>query len=156
MSVRALVATGLVAIAGCAASGPPSAPRPAPRADVPAPPPASAAATEQAAPLPPRASEPAAPKPALEPRSIGDVTCESDVECAVTTRADCCDCCVGPPMATSSAWLAWRDQQLCASTRCEPCGKVKCPDVASASDVRAVCRERACVLERIAQRADAG
>ncbi len=59
------------------------------------------------------------------PSTIGDQTCARDDDCALTRRSECCDCCEGPVLATSKAWLRWRDG-TCKRTRCEPCGKVKC------------------------------
>lgn len=84
-------------------------------------------------------------RPSL-PTTIGDVTCLGDGDCALTTRADCCDCCASNARATSRAWLDWRDGTLCKQTRCEPCGKVKCPYFPPAEAFAARCESGSCVL----------
>ncbi|MFO0564758.1 MAG: hypothetical protein U0263_03800 [Polyangiaceae bacterium] len=122
-------------------------PRSVATASTPAP---SAEPAEGTTPAPPSSAgeAPSAAPPAIsEPSSIGDTTCASDTDCAITTRADCCECCASQPMATSGAWLDWREGQ-CKKTRCEPCGKVKCRWFEPASAFRARCVERSCVLER--------
>lgn len=96
----------------------------------------------------PTAFEPPAPKarvPRTDLQSIGDTTCSSDADCAMTTKAECCDCCPSRPMATSAAWLGWRDGKQCAQTRCEPCGKVACVD-AETLDLAPMCDRGKCVL----------
>jgi len=53
--------------------------------------------------------------------TVGDVTCRTDADCVVTTKRDCCECCPRRALATSKTWLAWRDTQQCATTRCIGC-----------------------------------
>lgn len=120
--------------------------QPAPRPDVPAsigtsPPTAVVASADAAA-----GSIPDAQTPLSRPTTLGDVTCQGDGDCALTTRADCCDCCASNPMATSRAWLDWRDGTLCKQTRCEPCGKVKCPNFLPVDGFTARCESGSCVL----------
>lgn len=71
--------------------------------------------------------------------SIGDVTCSSDDDCVVTTKFDCCACCSGLPLATSRAWLKWRDETECPKTKCTPCGKRSCQTPHDPSRFLAVC-----------------
>lgn len=80
----------------------------------------------------------------LDARSrVGDVTCQTDAECTVTTKQECCPCCPHSPLATSAKWLAWRDGQ-CASERCVPCAKKCAPE--EKSSAHAICRQNACTL----------
>lgn len=86
----------------------------------------------------------AAPETSPRVPTVGDVTCAADADCAITARRDCCDCCATQPAATSAAWLKWFEGTQCATTRCEPCGKVKCPDVDEPGDFRPVCVSKRC------------
>ena len=63
---------------------------------------------------------------AHESSTVGDVTCASDADCAVTTRRDCCECCPRRALATSKKWLEWRDAQQCAIEKCAGCDE-SCP-----------------------------
>jgi hypothetical protein len=109
--------------------------------------PAVAAPTAAPPAIPTVPEAPVSPEPASA-STIGDVTCERDADCAITTRAECCDCCASAPRATSGAWLDWRDHTMCAQTTCEPCGKVKCPSVEPPSTFRVACERGQCALVR--------
>ncbi len=73
---------------------------------------------------------------------VGDATCQTNDDCAVTTKAECCECCPHAPLATSKKWLAWRDGR-CAAERCVPCDKKCAPEIAKPG---AICRENLCTL----------
>ncbi len=76
---------------------------------------------------------------------VGDVTCQTDADCTVTTKRDCCPCCVYAPLATSKKWLAWRDGQ-CAAEHCPACA-AKCKPEEQTS-AHAICAQNACTLAR--------
>jgi len=63
---------------------------------------------------------------AHESTTVGDVTCSTDADCAVTTRRECCECCPRKALATSKKWLEWRDKQQCAIEKCAGCDE-SCP-----------------------------
>jgi len=62
---------------------------------------------------------------AHESTTVGDVTCNVDADCAVTTKRDCCECCPRKPLATSKKWLDWRDG-TCMLAKCAGCDE-SCP-----------------------------
>lgn len=55
---------------------------------------------------------------ARESTTVGDVTCQSDDDCAVTTNRECCECCPRRALATSAKWLEWRDAK-CPACACD-------------------------------------
>jgi hypothetical protein len=64
---------------------------------------------------------------AHESTTVGDVTCNADADCAVTTERECCECCPRKALATSKKWLQWRDGQQCAIMKCG-CDKSCAPE----------------------------
>lgn len=98
--------------------------------------------------IPTASAVPVSPEPASS-STTGDVTCERDADCAITTRAACCDCCESAPRATSRAWLDWRDHTMCAPTKCEPCGSATCRSVEPAATFRTACEGGQCALFRV-------
>jgi len=54
---------------------------------------------------------------AHESTTVGDVTCNADGDCTVTTSRECCECCPRKALATSKKWLQWRDQ-TCKPATC--------------------------------------
>ena len=74
--------------------------------------------------------------------TVGDVTCNTDSDCAVTTKRDCCECCPRKALATSKKWLEWRDTQQCAVEKCAGCDE-SCPPQ---TGFQAVCRAAKCQL----------
>ncbi len=79
---------------------------------------------------------------------IGDTTCETDADCAITATRECCDCCPSEPSVTSRAWLSWRDSTQCKQLRCEPCSNAPCAAVAPPSAFVATCVRKSCTLFR--------
>jgi hypothetical protein len=76
-------------------------------------------------------------------RTVGDTTCRTDADCAVTTKHDCCDCCPSGPYATSKTWLSWQTGQ-CATEKCAACLNPQCAALDSSS--RARCNGGTCEL----------
>jgi hypothetical protein len=102
---------------------------------------------------PPSAPAPALPEEMLPGRTVGDTTCQQDVDCVVGTPSEgCCPCCPEAPRATSRAWLAWFTEfqpKMCSTQRCGTvCDGVACETVEPQGAFRAVCRGRSCALER--------
>jgi hypothetical protein len=81
---------------------------------------------------------------AREITTVGDVTCNTDADCAVTTKRDCCECCPRKALATSKKWLAWRDQQQCAVEKCAGCDESCRPETGKS----AACNAGKCALVR--------
>lgn len=80
---------------------------------------------------------------AHESTTVGDVTCATDADCAVTTKRDCCECCPRKALATSKKWLDWRDG-TCTLTKCGGCDESCPPETGK----RAACTAGKCVLVR--------
>jgi hypothetical protein len=76
-------------------------------------------------------------------KTVGDVTCHADADCAVTTKHDCCECCPSGPYATSKAWLSWEAGQ-CATVKCAACLNPQCAPVEAARAAR--CKSGSCEL----------
>jgi hypothetical protein len=81
---------------------------------------------------------------AHEATTVGDVTCSTDADCAVTTKRDCCECCPRKALATSKKWLQWRDTQQCAVEKCAGCDESCPPETGK----RAACNAGKCALVR--------
>lgn len=62
---------------------------------------------------------------ARENATVGDVTCSTDADCAITTKRDCCECCPRKALATSKKWLEWSDH-ACGLKKCPGCDE-SCP-----------------------------
>ncbi len=80
---------------------------------------------------------------AHESTTVGDVTCNDDADCAVTTKRDCCECCPRQALATSKKWLKWRDD-ACGLKKCGGCNE-SCPPETGG---RARCDSGKCTLVR--------
>ena len=75
---------------------------------------------------------------------VGDVTCETDADCAVTTKRDCCACCPRRALATNKKWLQKRDTTECPTYRCIACEESCKPEEGR----QAACTAGKCTLVR--------
>ncbi len=94
-----------------------------------------------------------APSTKPEIPTVTPSTCSADSDCVVSDFTDCCAPCPGTPRAMTHFDLE-RRRKACTEVECaQQKGRVRCEPTERVDQLRAVCRDRTCEIERSAPQA---